>query len=153
MNWLDDCSRERNRLDVHSKEIAMRGHEVFESLWRDVTRWIEEAKTKGHLLSTNGTPESRTVKLEFKPLNAHAMLLPKVLKLNVAEDRSLISAVFPDTEGDIKLLLDICDDGVICMKHEGKRIYPSDAAILILRRFIFPEQHGIKREDKSYSTE
>jgi hypothetical protein len=153
MNWLDACAIERNRRDAHSKEIAMRGLEVFESLWRDVVRWIEEAKTKGHLLSTNGATESRTVNLEFEPLNAHAMLFPKVLKIDLAKDRSVISAVFPDAEGDIEFLLHICDDGVICMKHEGKRIYSTDAAILILRRFIFPEQNGIKREDKAYSTE
>jgi hypothetical protein len=153
MDWLDDSARERDRRDVHSKEIALRGYEVFESLWRDVTRWIEEAKTKGHLLSTNGSPESRTVKLEFNPPNPQARLLPKELKIDIAQDRSVISAVFPDKEGEIIFLLDICDDGVICIKHEGKKIYPSDAAILILRRFIFPEQQGIKREDRIWPTQ
>jgi hypothetical protein len=80
------------------------------------------------------------------------VLSPKVLKINIAEDRSIISAVFPDSEGEIIFPLDICDDGVICIRHESKRIYPNDAAILILSRFIFPEQHGLKREDRVWPT-
>jgi hypothetical protein len=153
MNWLDDSARERDRRDISSKEIALRGHEVFESLWANIIKWIEEAKTKGHLLSTNDTPESRTIKLDFPRPNAQSILLAKEMKINIAENRSVIAAVFPDNEGEIIFALGICGDGVICMKHESKKIYPNDAAILILGRFIFPEQHGIKREDRIHPTE
>ncbi len=153
MNWLDDSARERNRREAHSKEIYQRGHEVFESFWKDVTRWIEEAKTKGHIIYTNGTTDSRTVKLDFPPPNVQSILLSKEMRISITEDRSAISVLFPDREGEIIFVFDICDDGVICMKHENKKIYSNDAAILILRRFIFPEQHGIKRESRPYPTQ
>jgi hypothetical protein len=154
MTWLDECLIEQEKLRKRKQFISARADEVFDSLWEAIKRLIGEAKQKlkGFTLSTNGGPEARVVELTKVPLNSQSGYFPKKLAINLAKDKSAVSVVIPDGGGSVQLILDICEDNVVCLKHEGEQISINDAAILALGPFLFPELHGIERKDEIFPT-
>jgi hypothetical protein len=84
-------------------------------------------------IETNGGSFARIVKACIPP----NWKIPKELKIVLDMTREKISASHDDQI--IEFSIDVCDDGVVCLKRDGKRVLIKEAAQLILDPFLFPE--------------
>ncbi len=133
MTWI-----ERRMADVESwkrRNAAIREHalEIYEALWSEILGHVNEAKSKGFPISTNGAPRSRVVRLEKQ--NRSGDYFELEIALVAAKDRIRAHG----DRVDLFLDLDVCDDGVVCLELNGTRISIEDAAIAILDPFLFPQ--------------
>ena len=71
----------------------------------------------------------------IRPGRTHSV--PRECVIKFETKRNEITA--RGTGVDVKFSIDVCDDGVICLKRNGERISLEDAAGLILRPFAYPE--------------
>ncbi len=55
MSWIDYCLKQRADVFRRSVLIEQAATGIFEELWAAITPWVEEAKTKGIPVFTNGT--------------------------------------------------------------------------------------------------
>jgi hypothetical protein len=62
---------------------------------------------------------------------------PKTYQFRLTLKNHLISAK-GDRELNFEFLLDVCPDGVVCLKSDGEQIAPEWAAASILDKFLFP---------------
>ena len=128
--------KQREKLMSRNSEV-MRGAEgIFNELWDEIVGFAREADAKGMPVKTNGSSFERIVLASEFPYFSN---LSRQRNLTITLDRvnEKISASWLDEA--IDLLIDVCDDGVICLKHEGKKILLKDAAKLILDPFLFPD--------------
>jgi hypothetical protein len=132
---------ERRMADVEAwraKNASIREHAVtiYEALWNEILGHVNEAQQKGFPVSTNGEPRRRLVSLEKK--QKHGDCWQFELILVDAKDR--IHATGDRVE--VMLDLDVCEDGVVCLKLAGSMILIEDAAKRILDPFLFPQLQG-----------
>lgn len=138
MTWIDDCLAKQSAAEDRALLIRQHSGPIYDALWQEIVRCVQEAKSKTKLrLITNGALFSRIVR---KPLS-------------VGIDESATSEEFILTmEGatvkasgdrvDIEFDLDVCPDGVVCLKRNGEPISVAEASRLILEPFLFPDLRG-----------
>src|SRR5437899_1711134 len=122
MTWID-----RRMADLESwkkRNTAIRDHalEIYEALWNEIVEHLKEAKEKGLPVSTNGAPRKRVIGLEKQNKSGQRVELEVILV--DAKDRIRVKG----DRVDLFLDLDICPDGVVCLKLTGKPISIEDAA-------------------------
>src|SRR5712692_9787496 len=61
MTWLDDRLAERERLKTRNKLVEVESAKIFDDLWREVLRSVEEGTEKGLPLRTNVSAYERVV--------------------------------------------------------------------------------------------
>ena len=98
---------------------------------------LDEAKEKGFVLSTNGAPRKRVISLAKK--NRSGDFFECEVALVDAKNRIRASG----DRVELFLDLDICPDGVVCLKLSGRQISIEGAAISILDPFLFPQLQGM----------
>lgn len=146
MTWIDDDYEELKRqrqaaaeLSARESEIAGHADKIYEDLWTELVARIDEARTKRvaeSSLLTNGSSYDRKViagKLNIQPSHY-------ILKL--AQNRQSITFTGPDT--NIILPLDMGEDEVVRIRHDGECKTIRDVARSLLRPLIFPEMFGQK---------
>ena len=136
MSWFEDRITERESVREHCRVIDANAIPVYEAVWRQIMEVVEEAGASGIILCPGGSSEERYLTLARERLD---------YRLNSTE--RTISAAFG--EQSVVLGLDVCDGGVVCMMHDGKRINERVAARLILDPFIFPELPPFVCEEES----
>jgi hypothetical protein len=139
MTWID-----RRMADLESwkkRNATIRDHalEVYEGLWDEIVEHVNEAKEKGFRVSTNGAPRKRVISLEKQ--NKSGQHFELQVMLIDTKDRIRVTGEHL-YRIELSLDLDICPDGVVCLKLAGKRISIEDAAISILDPFLFPQLQG-----------
>jgi len=145
LTWIDDRLAERQKRNEHEQLIADYAEKIFNDLWGEIKRSVEEAKTKQIPVYTNDAPYERAVFLSVTGLTRHAQVFgeqasqqqspPKRLDIKLAKDNSGITISGPPG----KLSFDVCEDKVVCLKCGEKQISIHDAARAILDPFLFPE--------------
>jgi hypothetical protein len=156
-SWIDDCLKEREKLQLRTLFISNNAERVFEDLWAEMRHWIDVAKSKKIPVSTNGSPYERIVKLNTWPDRDNPTASPTVSVLTiklvkekeeieiasepVLDKREMGGGTYTVSGGprQERLLFDLCEDNVVCLKLNGKQLSIHDAAIAILRPFLFPE--------------
>lgn len=137
MSWIDDRLSEQKKREEDSALIREHAESIYNDLWNEITGWLKEAKEKGIPVGTNGAPHRRIV---WRSRETGGNRIE--LKINLEKEKGEISI---SGGGISKLLLSVCDDGVVCLKHDGAQISIHDAAIAILDRFLFPDLPSTSR--------
>lgn len=136
MSWIDERVEQRRRLTERNKAVAEGAEVLFHDLWEEIAAQTKEAHDKFVQVGTNGSAYERIV---WTP-NVPSLAQPtnrRELRINLHKEREEIS--ISATEFSLNLSIDVCEDGVICLKHNGKRVLIQEAARLILDQFLFPE--------------
>jgi hypothetical protein len=136
MSWIDERVEQRRRLTERNKALAEGAEVLFNDLWEEIDTQTKEAREKSVAVGTNGSAHERIV---WAP-NVASLAQPtnrRELKINLRKEREQISV--SGTEFSLNLSIDVGEDGVICLKHNGKRVQVQEAARLILDQFLFPE--------------
>ncbi len=140
MSWMEDRSREVKELERRTQEIAAEAPKLYESLWEEIAANVKEAQTKKLLPLeplTNGSGHDRIVRIPVPPQRQETLAAPKELHIRLSKDKQTIVASGHGV--NVKLDLDICDDGIVCLKSAGQRISIQQAVILLLDQFFFPQ--------------
>ena len=137
MSWLDDRKAETVELERRKSLILAEAEGIYESLWKQINEFINEAKGKGFSVDTNGSPLKRVVSLLVNPQTDQRWSQAETLHVELAQDRRSITAT--GRGGHLHMDIDIRDDNVVFLKIDGKAVAMRDAAIKILDRFLFPQ--------------
>ncbi len=161
MSWIDDDADELKRREQSAAELEMRNQQIrekaekiYNELWDEIIVRITEATNKGrheaqHLM-TNGDPYERhitrpghtiIVPQPIKPGNTSSN--PEYVKIALSTDRLMI-VVSGLRNAPLHFPLDLCDDGVVRLKHEGEHKAIQEAAALVLRPILFPSLYPPK---------
>ena len=133
MSWIDDDLDKLKKLRLRNNTVKNGAEGIFNDLWDGIVDLTKEATTKGLFVKTNGSPYERVVWASPCPNFQDK----GELKITLHREREEISACGPDES--IVLSIDMCDDGVVCLKYKGKRVRIEEASRLILEPFLFPE--------------
>jgi hypothetical protein len=135
MTWIEGRISDLEAWQSRNATIRAHAVEIYEALWGEIAEHVKEAAQKGFQASTNGAPRKRNVSLEKENKRGECWELQ--IMLVDAKDR--IRAKGDRGNVDFFLDLDICPDGVVCLKLDGSRLSIEDAAIRILDPFLFPQ--------------
>jgi len=138
MSFIDDGVAKRKEIQQQAKLIAEQAPKVYEDLWDRVNRFINEAKRKGFLLSTNGSLHNKLVELRIPAKYPELADHRDHFRLTLDSPKGRIYAK-GQSGVNFEFVLDVCGDGVVCLKWNGGRIETEDAAILILKQFLFSD--------------
>src|SRR5579863_534608 len=124
MTWIDERLAERERLKIRNALVEHGSVPIFNDLWAEVLRLVEEAKDKGVPVGTNGLPSERIVwQPGIHPPN-DSDERRRELRIKLLEDRESISVSGPHVS--LQFSIDLCDDNVVCLKHDGQPLVLSD---------------------------
>lgn len=138
MSFIDDGIEQRKTISERKYLIDLHASKIYEELWSKITGYINEANQKGFYLYTNGSLHDRTVGLRTPPVGRALSKEERVFKLTLSGEQ--ISAKESTNKGvSCTLRLDVCPDGIVCLKMSESQVSVDDAAIMILKKFIFPE--------------
>ena len=138
MSWINDRIEQRKKLIERNNAIANNGESLFGELWGSIKACVAEGKAIGLAIETNGTSLERIV-ATCTPPDMHKR---KELRIKLDKYGEKVTISEPDRQ--IEFLIDVCDDGVICLKLDGKQVSIHEAARLILDPFLFPDLQAIK---------
>lgn len=136
MSWIDERVEQRRRLAERNKAVGEGAEVLFNDLWEEITAQTKEAQEKSVAVGTSGSAHERIV---WAP-NVSSLAQPtnrRELKISLRKEREQISV--SGTEFSMILSIDVGEDGVVCLKHNGKPVLIQEAARLILDQFLFPE--------------
>ena len=136
MSWIDERVEQRRRLVERNKAVAEGAEVLFNDLWQEITAQAKEAQEKSVAVGTDGSAHERIV---WAP-NVASLAQPmnrRELKISLRKEIEQISV--SGTEFSMNLSVAVGEDGVVCLKHNGKPVLIQEAARLILDQFLFPE--------------
>lgn len=140
MSFIDDAIAQRKALKERALQISAHGEKIFADMWTRMGGYIDEARRKNpeeFHISTNGSLFDRIVESQIIPAGATEMHREKFnLTLDAREEQITAKG---DGKVNFTFNLDICQDGVVCLKFKNEPIGTDDAVVKILRRFFFPD--------------
>ena len=140
MSWIDDGMEESRRRRERKKLIAENAEGIFNGLWKELLRWIGEAKTKGFQLETNGSAYTRVVNLSDR-------------HLEIALDKDAEKITVRGSGVEVDVLIDVSPDNVTYLNYKGKSISLTEAAkeALALSSFqnLLPPSTTVEKPDSS----
>lgn len=130
MSWIDDRLAERKVLEERNHLLDDHAVDIYTAVWKEMMTFVEEAKTKGFSnLLPNGSVQNRRIILAVHGND-------EALSLTMSNKR-IIRASLPGKE--LLFDLDVCDGGIVCLKHDGEQVNEQEAARRILDPFLFPD--------------
>jgi hypothetical protein len=141
MSWIDDRVEQRRKVTERNKAVAERAEVLFNDLWEEIAAQTKEAHEKFVAVGINGVGINGSAheRIVWAP-NVSSLAQPtnrRELKIHLSKEREQISV--SGTEFSMNLSIDVGEDGVVCLKHNGKPVLIKEAARLILDQFLFPE--------------
>jgi len=133
VTWIDERLEKRNELIRRNTAVASGAEGLFNDLWKEVFSLLTEAKQKGFGIRTNGSSFERFAWVSNYPPSRDE----RELKLNLSREEEKVSATICNQV--IEFSIDMCEDGVVCLKREGKAVLIQEAAKYILDPLLFPE--------------
>jgi len=133
MTWISGRLEQRKKLIDRRNAVANNAENLFGELWIAIITCTTEAKASGLAVETNGTSLERVV-AACTPPDPH-----KRKELRIKLDKYGEKVTVSESGRETEFLIDVCDDGVICLKLDGKQVTIQDAARLILDPFLFPD--------------
>lgn len=134
MTWIEKRVADLKNLEERRASIREHATTVYESLWSELLKHVDDANQHGLDVTTNGSARRKIIKL--KKQNLSGMWWELEFKLSDAKDRITVRG---DRCGDVQFLFDLRPDNVVCLKVNGKEISIEEAAIAILDPFLFPQ--------------
>lgn len=131
MGWLDERMAQSKALRECEKNIWDNAPGLFNAIWDSIVALVEDAKKRGFVLVTNGGPYDRVVRLPQTPGE------PLELRITLSSSRTKITVLAPNMSMDLPI--DLCADGVACVKLDGLEASLEDVAIRALDPLLFPE--------------
>lgn len=138
MSWIDEGLNRKKTADASRDKISANAQNLYETLWKEISRCMNEAKSKGIPTFADHQPGptsyDRGVGLPGPPRHGQSSSHAKMLRVILSDDKHTI-----EITGDSKPLtleLDLCNDEP-CLKHDGKTVSIPEAAQLILEPFFF----------------
>ncbi len=142
MTWIDDKLDERGRRKEREELILSHAEEIFDNLWKEIKRCVDEARSKQIPVSANGSPYERVILIPdpIQPPRAFGeevsrSAVSRRLRIKLEKDASKITV----DGAPYTITFDVCEDNVVCLKVNGKPTSLPDAARAILAPFLFPE--------------
>lgn len=140
MTWWDDAHREATAIATRERLIVDQQDETFRLLWKELLAQLEDGKRFFPDLFTNGQEFSRSIKLPVPPSTPIPILKSvPALEVQITLHRKEHQIIVSGHTVDIEIAVDVCDDGVICLKVNDKEVSIAEVATDILRRFAFPQ--------------
>ena len=68
MTWIDDANRRLREQQERDREITEHEVEVYDALWDELKRHVEDARATLQGIRTNGQPLSHVVSLPVAPV-------------------------------------------------------------------------------------
>lgn len=144
MSFIDDRLAERKELERRNNLIDEHAIPIYEALWKKIAEHVKEAHEKGLPVLTNGSLQNRIVRMSVDPAPHQSGRRPDEFRLVLKNDR--ISAR-GDRGLNLEFTLDVCPDGLVCLKAQGMEISVEEAAIRILDPFLFPDLPRLSRPE------
>jgi hypothetical protein len=137
MSWLKD--KIDAQLAEHERIHAIENEapNLFNSVWNELLKIVQEANADGFILKPNGNSEKRRITLlhhRFKTLETGKM---PALQLSLSDKRNHLHLDIEDAPV-LRFDIDLCpNDRVVCLKLEGLRKSPQETAEAIMDVFLF----------------
>jgi hypothetical protein len=154
VSWISARLKERQFRHDRQRIISDGAEEVFKRLWVEIKKWVDEAKHSGEKVDTNGSPHERVVTMRSDSFTGMSIspdvysATPASKKLSVKFLPEKPSIVANAAGIDVQFDIDLDEDNVACLKHNGKTVEYLDAAITILDPFIFPDLQSRNSESQ-----
>lgn len=139
MSFIDDGIAKRQELKKRNDLIDEHGPKIYNDLWERMTRYFDEANEKHFKIFTNGSLFDRLVEIQLIRPNATSSHREKFRLVLDAKLRRITA--IGDRGVHFTFLLDVCPDGIVCLKQNESRVENEDAVVMILTQFLFPELH------------
>jgi hypothetical protein len=137
MTWIDERLEQLRRKTERDRAVFDGADRLFDELWAEVEGRVKEANSKGLRVGTNGFAYERIVWASVIPPLEQPSAKRRELRINLHRESEGISVSGSYQTWTLKI--DVCEDGVVCLKHNDKAIVIQEAARLILDPFLFPE--------------
>lgn len=135
MDWIDKKLTAHNKAKSDVQAVVGAADGIFNAIWGGVVAISQYANERQMRTSTNGSPYDRVVNMTLYPKVGEVSASPRVLHLTLAESRRKIFAKWDGANLDFSI--EVCDDGVVCLKLDGRRVDALEAARLIMEPFLF----------------
>jgi hypothetical protein len=139
MSWVDDAFNESEQLAIRNQRIESGRGQLYDDLWKHVTDDIQEINKRGRAaLHTNGTTYNRIVSPTNPIMRAnypHDVDVSKDCHIKLEGRKITVSGYGIGLSFDV----DVCPDGVVCLKQNGEHVKLEKASMMILRPLAFPE--------------
>jgi hypothetical protein len=121
------------------KAVSEAADGVFDQLWEEIKEVCLAGKNRGMNLDTNGSPLSRVVLMLATHGQSNARSEnDRKLTISLSADRRSILAASDSGENEMKI--EVCPDGVVCLKFQAHKVSSRDAAKIIMEPFLFSGQ-------------
>lgn len=138
MSFIDDEIAKRDEIKRRADLISEHAPKIYLDLWGKMNAYITEAKQKGFTLRTNGSLYDGVV--EYGLPSEHSTGQRPVLMVALDLTGERISAKQQGRPHfEFIFALDVCPDGVVCLKYNDEQIQTDDAAVRVLKKCLFPE--------------
>jgi hypothetical protein len=134
MEWIEQKLSEWRKMQGDLMAIEGAADSIFEQLWDDIAESARVADLHGMGIKTNGMPRHRTV-IMAQPLMVPRMAADRRLTIDLVENRRRITT--NSDAGNKDFTIEICPDGVVCLKLLSQRISIQDAAREVMEDFLF----------------
>jgi hypothetical protein len=137
MTWWDDAHNDATAIVNRERLIVDQQDETFRLLWKELLAQLEDGKRFFPDLFTNGQEFSRSIKLPVSLATTKPLV--SVREVQVTLHRKEHQIIVSGHTVDLEIVVDVCDDGVICLKVGDQVVSMAEVATDILRRFAFPQ--------------
>lgn len=127
MDWFDERFAKFQKAVAERDTVCMEAEDVYSEVWKSVLEVVKKAKANNVPISVNG------FHLHYK-----VILYSSMVEVRLRADRCAIEASFRD-DPIITFALRVCEDGTVCIKHEGKRTSQSEVARIIIEKLVFDD--------------
>lgn len=136
MSFIDDGITRENELRARNRLFHTEAPKIYESLWNQITAYLEEARQKKEFtLTTNGSLYERTVQIQVRRPGA---ALPHLEEFKLWMELDKEKLIAKGRRGvDLTFQFENAG-GIAQLTHHGSAITIDDAAVLILKPFLFP---------------
>jgi hypothetical protein len=134
MGWIEERIEQRRVLNERNKAVKDGAESIFCDLWNEIADLTKQAQSKGLEVKTNGSSFERIVLTP--PYHGYDKDQNKlIITLDKTKEKIAVSGPFQSLE----LAIDVREDGVVCLKYDGKKLLIDKAARMILDPFLFPD--------------
>jgi hypothetical protein len=128
MNWIDDRLEEQQAARKKSVLIEGAAENIYNQLWDELSRWVQEAADKGIAVFTNGEQLDRVIVLSPKRAGE-----AKRLSVRLQKDKHGIMV------GGVRFDIDLCADNVVCPQAQWRESRNWQDRHRNTRRFPLPQ--------------
>jgi arginine utilization protein RocB len=155
MPWYEQAFEESVRRKSQSASIYREAEKVYNAIWDAIVQEMNQLHSRRQQsLQTNGSAFERTIKQPISPRydEGDSEFRFREMLFKLSGDRKAIIAMAASFEeyppAKIEFDLEQSKDGIVRPIHKGTPVETHEAAIMVLRHFLFPDLPA-EREKRS----